>query len=362
MGLFDKKYCDVCGEKIGLLGNRKLEDGNLCKDCARKLSPFFDERRHSTVEQIKQQLAYREQNKTAVAQLRPMKSYGTGMRVHVDMNQQKFVVVRGTNWKDDNPDVIDFSQVTSVNTDIKEHKKEIYYRDNQGQQRSYVPARYEFTYEFKVVILVNSPWFDDISFELSDFSHRPDSTYSPVYNDLMMQMNELSSVLMGRGMPQGGFGQPMMNQGMGQQMGYGQPQQGYGQQPMYNNQPNMGMGGVVMGGMNMGMQNNPNFNNNGAYTSYDQGYNPNMGQQPMMNQGMGQPMGMNQPQGNNVWMCSCGAQNTAAFCQNCGQKKPQQYNWDEIECDKCSWRPEPGQPVPKFCPNCGDPINWEDEN
>ena len=32
MGLFDKKYCDICGEKIGLLGNRKLEDGNLCKD------------------------------------------------------------------------------------------------------------------------------------------------------------------------------------------------------------------------------------------------------------------------------------------------------------------------------------------
>ena len=41
MGLFDKKYCDICGEKIGLLGNRKLADGNLCKDCAAKLSPWF---------------------------------------------------------------------------------------------------------------------------------------------------------------------------------------------------------------------------------------------------------------------------------------------------------------------------------
>ena len=36
MGLFDKKICDICGEKIGLLGNRKLDDGNLCKDCAKK--------------------------------------------------------------------------------------------------------------------------------------------------------------------------------------------------------------------------------------------------------------------------------------------------------------------------------------
>jgi len=363
MGLFDKKYCDVCGEKIGLLGNRKLEDGNLCKDCARKLSPFFDERRHSTVEQIKQQLAYREQNKSAVAAFRPTKSYGTGMKVHVDMSQNKFIVTRMTNWREDNPDVIDISQVTSVNTDIKEHKSEIYYKDNDGQQRSYNPRRYEFSYEFKVVINVNSPWFDDISFELSEFSRRPDSTYSPVYNDLMMQMNELSSVLMGRVLPQGGFGQPMMNQGMGQ--------------PMYNNQPNMGAMGVAMGGMNMGVQ-NPNFNNNGAYTSYDQGYNPNMGQQPMMNQGMGQQnmygnqpvmnqqMGMNRPQNmmanNAVWVCSCGMQNTANFCQNCGQKKPQQYNRNDIECDKCSWRPEPGQPVPKFCPNCGDPINYEDLN
>ena len=41
MGLFDKKFCSVCGEKIGFLGNRKLEDGNLCKDCANKLSPFL---------------------------------------------------------------------------------------------------------------------------------------------------------------------------------------------------------------------------------------------------------------------------------------------------------------------------------
>ena len=67
MGLFDKKYCSVCGEKIGLFGNRKLEDGNLCKACAAKLSPWFSDRRSSTVEQIKAQLDYREANREAVA-------------------------------------------------------------------------------------------------------------------------------------------------------------------------------------------------------------------------------------------------------------------------------------------------------
>lgn len=46
--LFEKKECAICGGEIGLLGNRKLEDGNMCKACAAKLSPWFDERRHSS--------------------------------------------------------------------------------------------------------------------------------------------------------------------------------------------------------------------------------------------------------------------------------------------------------------------------
>lgn len=54
MGLFDKKYCDICGEKIGLLGNRKLENGNLCKNCAQKLSPWFSDRRNSAVASIRE--------------------------------------------------------------------------------------------------------------------------------------------------------------------------------------------------------------------------------------------------------------------------------------------------------------------
>ena len=57
--MFEKKICSICGGEIGLLGNRKLEDGNCCKACAKKLSPWFEERRHSTVEQIREQLAYR---------------------------------------------------------------------------------------------------------------------------------------------------------------------------------------------------------------------------------------------------------------------------------------------------------------
>lgn len=80
MGLFDKKYCDVCGEKIGFLGNRKLENGNLCKDCAKKLSPFFSGRRRSTVEDIKRQLAYREENKTKLQNFKSDYTFGAEKR------------------------------------------------------------------------------------------------------------------------------------------------------------------------------------------------------------------------------------------------------------------------------------------
>lgn len=94
MGLFDKKYCDICGEKIGLLGNRKLEDGNCCKDCAAKLSPWMTDRRTSTIAEIKQHLAYREANRDEVARIHPTKVLGNNTKVYIDETQNKFFVTR----------------------------------------------------------------------------------------------------------------------------------------------------------------------------------------------------------------------------------------------------------------------------
>ena len=197
MGLFDKKYCDICGEKIGLLGNRKLEDGNLCKNCARKLSPFFSDRRNSTVEEIKQQLAYREENERLLADFRPDSTFGEFKKVYVDRAGAKFIVTSASNWQDANPDLISFSQVTGVNTDIHENKTEIYYKDEEGKRKSYNPRRYECNYEFNVTILVDSPWFDKIELELSS-GNRPDSPYTDLYRHYEEQMHTLSDILNGK--------------------------------------------------------------------------------------------------------------------------------------------------------------------
>lgn len=167
MGLFDKKYCDICHNKIGLLGNRKLEDGNLCKECAAKLSPWFSDRRRSTVEDIREQLAYREDNRASVAAFRTTRTLGRNTKVLLDEDAGKFMVTSARNYQEANPDVLDFSQVTGCDLDIEEHKQELKHADKDGKQVSFIPPRYEYSYDFYTIIHVNHPYFDDMRFRLN---------------------------------------------------------------------------------------------------------------------------------------------------------------------------------------------------
>ena len=170
MGLFDKKYCDICGEKIGLLGNRKLEDGNLCKNCAKKLSPWFSDRRQSTVAEIQEQLAYREANREKVTAFRTTRTLGENTKVLLDEDAGLFMVTAARNLEDANPDVLAFSDVTGCKLDIDESKTEIEYKDKEGNRQSFSPRRYAYSYDFYIVINVNNPYFDEIRFRLNNSS------------------------------------------------------------------------------------------------------------------------------------------------------------------------------------------------
>ena len=170
MGLFDKKYCDICGEKIGLLGNRKLEDGNLCKDCAKKLSPWFSDRRRSTVEDIKEQLAYREENRKKAAQFRTTRSFGEDWKVLLDEDDRWFTVTRARDLAEANPDILDFDAITGCRMDIDESRTELTHEDADGKDVSYVPPRYEYSYDFFLVISVRHPYFDEMRFSLNSSS------------------------------------------------------------------------------------------------------------------------------------------------------------------------------------------------
>jgi len=170
MGLFDKKYCDICGKQIKLLGNKKLEDGNCCKECASRLSPWFNERRHSTVEEIKEQLAYREANKAEVEKFNITRTIGSGTKILIDEDQKKFIITRSNKWREENPDVIPFSSVTGCETKINESRSEETTTDKDGNRVSYRPPHYSYSYSFNVTVYVNNPYFDDINFQLNNFS------------------------------------------------------------------------------------------------------------------------------------------------------------------------------------------------
>ena len=168
--LFEKKECSICGGEIGLLGNRKLEDGNMCKDCAARLSPWFSDRRQSTVEEIRQQLDYREVNHEKVAAFRMTRTLGERTKVLLDEDAGLFMVTSARNLTDANPDVLSFSDVTGCKLDIDESKTEIEYRDAEGERKSFNPRRYAYSYDFYIVINVNNPYFNEIRFQLNSES------------------------------------------------------------------------------------------------------------------------------------------------------------------------------------------------
>lgn len=171
MGLFDKKFCDICGEKISFLGNRKLDDGNMCSKCAKQISPFFEDRRHTSLDEMKEHLSYREQNKAKLSSFNTSESYGDSQKVYVDRAQGCFVVTYHApgSWEKENPDIIPLSEVSSCNLDIRENRREEFTKDAQGNSVSYNPPRYSYEYDFYIDINLSSRWFSHINIKLNTF-------------------------------------------------------------------------------------------------------------------------------------------------------------------------------------------------
>ncbi len=320
--LFEKKECSVCGGEIGLLGNRKLEDGNLCKDCAKKLSPWFSERRHSTVEEIKQQLAYREENKKKAAQFSTSRSIGEEWKLLLDESHGWLAVTRSRNLAEANPDILAFQDVTGCRMDLDENRTELLRDGPNDKKISYNPPRYEYTYNFDIVITVSNPYFDEMRFRLnpstirveqgvssgvggnfgrlldslanSGFDPMNDHEYRQYYQmaqQICEEVRRIQALASGTPyVPQGGqqYGQPV-NPQYGQQ--YGQPVN-----PQYGQQ-------------------------------YGQPVNPQYGQQyvPQGNPQYGQQAAPQAAPVDGPWVCpACNGQNSGGkFCEYCGAPKPQ---------------------------------------
>lgn len=269
MGLFDKKFCDICGEKIGILGNRKLEDGNICKDCVKKLSPWFGDRRHSTLEEIKSQLQMREENLRMVSSFHPNRVIRSDRyNLYIDERQQMFAASVNLE-REVNPDIISLSLITGCNLDVEEKRTEEYRKDSDDAWESYDPPRYSYSYDYYFYIYLNHPYIDEMKLRLNSTDISEDDRNRRY--DVERAGQEMMSYL-------------------------------------------QSMTGCMVGGMGMGMQ--PGM-----------GMNPNMSQNMNMQGGMGvADMATAGFAGNadaeGTWVCqSCGATNTGRFCESCGSPR-----------------------------------------
>ena len=402
--MFEKKYCDVCGNEIKILGNRKLEDGNLCKDCAEKLSPWFDERRHSTVEQIKAQLAYREENRPKAMAFNTTRSYGRcPSKLLIDEGAGTFMITSASDFAKANPDVLDLTQITSCILDTQEHKSELKQKNAEGKMVSYNPPRYEYSYDFYVKFTVNHPYIDDMRIRLNpsavktgQFSQknpnagvtagtRPKTAadaalsglasgvagafgvnnlnnragYSAEYEQYMALGNEIISFIDFR---RNGYGQAAGAYGAvpGQYYAGQQPGQPYGAQPGYSNmagQPYANQSGYT-GAAGQPYANQPGYTGAAGQPYGTQpGYNGAAGQSYGTQQGYNNVAG--QPYGTQPGYTGAAGQPYASQQVNNGTvgqtSASQQMNYG-APAQSCDAQPQPsGGVVRKVpCPFCGE--------
>lgn len=180
MALFEKKFCEICGEKAKLLSRTAISDGYICGDCRKLLSEFSDDFSSKTTDDIKKEMAFREENKAAFAEFCESRAIGEHNEILVDDSKRWWVLSDSDDYANGNPDVFRFDEF--IRTDVREDYRRID-DDHDPERRS--PPR-EVLENLYFDIYVKHPYVNVVSFNLlSEFNptaRRIDEAYRTAHD------------------------------------------------------------------------------------------------------------------------------------------------------------------------------------
>ncbi|MBR6469570.1 MAG: DUF4428 domain-containing protein [Lachnospiraceae bacterium] len=118
MGLFEKKECELCGGKAGLITRYKISDGGyICGDCRGKMSSHTDGIGNMTVADVEEQIRLKEENderfNNSFTITRQFDFDSRHPIIAVDDNNGEFALLT-----DARPDIFSFDHVISYDIDL----------------------------------------------------------------------------------------------------------------------------------------------------------------------------------------------------------------------------------------------------
>ncbi|NLB51243.1 MAG: DUF4428 domain-containing protein [Clostridiaceae bacterium] len=199
MGIFDRKVCDVCGGKAGLLGGKKVKDGRLCSECAKKQSPYLSSRKNFTVDEMKQHLEDRAANQVTVREFEPTRTGGSSLKLYLDDARGLWFITRSRRYQEDNPDVFTAEQILGARIDIeKGNRVETIERAIPAKDgKPAVPAKTKEVvyYNFYVLIDVSHPWVNQMRLKVNS-SSLEGGPHHPDYKEAQRDAGEIVEMLL----------------------------------------------------------------------------------------------------------------------------------------------------------------------
>ncbi len=198
MGLFDRKICDICGGKCGLLGGKKVKDGRLCSDCAKKQSPYLPGRKNFTVEEMRQHLADRERNQEMINSFAPTRTIGRHLKLYIDDGNGSWFITSARRYQDDNPDIFQTDQILGARVDIDRDDREVVVQAAvpaaNGKPGKPAVTKKVIEYDFYVNIDVAHPWVNEMHLRVNRSTL--DNTVSPDYREADRDSKEIVEALL----------------------------------------------------------------------------------------------------------------------------------------------------------------------